>query len=146
MSPCKHTHLKGLDVISSVRAASLCMAISGVISGSASAQDAIAPAKQTITLTNYAYTPSVITLKANVPVTLHLVNNATKSHDFSAPEFFAGAAMTPAEKSKVVDGAIDLDDGQTVDVTLTPHAGTYALTCTHFMHSMLGMTGKIIVQ
>ena len=122
------------------------MAISGAISGSASAQDAIAPVKQTITLSSYAYAPSVITLKANVPVTLHLVNNATKSHNFSAPEFFASAAMTPAEKSKVVDGAIDLDDSQTVDVTLTPHAGTYTLTCTHFMHSMLGMTGKIIVQ
>jgi len=97
-----------------------------------------------VTLTNYAYTPATISLKANTPVKLHLVNNASKGHDFSAPQFFAASTIAPADKSKVSDGAIEVDEGQSVDVTLTPNqAGTYPLKCTHFM---LGMSGQITVR
>jgi len=52
-------------------------AITLTFAGAASAQDA-APQTVTITLTSYAYAPSMIDLKANVPVKLHLINNATK--------------------------------------------------------------------
>jgi plastocyanin len=115
------------------------------LSGPVLAQDAATP--MTITLTSYAYAPNPITLKANTSYRLHLVNNATKDHNFSAPEFFAASTIAPADKSKVVDGAVELGDGQTVDVTVTPNrVGTYNLNCTHFMHTMLGMTGKIVVQ
>jgi len=114
------------------------------LTGVAFAQDA---QPMTITLTSYAFAPNAVMLKANTPVRLHLVNNATKSHNFSAPEFFAAATVAPADQSKVVKGEIEVDEGQTVDVTVTPtHAGTYDLKCTHFMHTMLGMTGKIVVQ
>jgi plastocyanin len=114
--------------------------------GTAQAQDS-APQEMTVTMTNYAYAPSAVVLKANVPVKLHLVNNASKGHDFSAPQFFAAATIAPADKSKVSDGSIDVDEGQSVDVTVTPNkAGTYPLKCTHFMHAMLGMSGQITVQ
>lgn len=109
------------------------------------AQDTATPVN--ITLTSYAFAPNTITLKANTVYRLHLVNNATKGHNFSAPEFFAASTIAPADKPKVIDGAVELDDSQTTDVTVTPnHPGTYNLTCTHFMHTMLGMTGKIVVQ
>ncbi len=112
--------------------------------GLAQAQDA---QTVTVTLTSYAFTPSTIELKADVPVKLHLINSAEKAHNFSAPEFFAASAVAPADQSKIADGAIELDGGQSVDVTLTPgKPGTYDLKCTHFMHTTLGMTGTITVQ
>jgi plastocyanin len=127
------------------KTASFCAALGPLaIVAAAHAQEA---RPMTITLTSYAFTPANINLKAGAPVTLHLVNDASKSHDFSAPKFFEAATIAPADKSKVVDGAVDLDEGQSVDVTVTPtRAGTYDLECTHFMHTMLGMTGKIVVQ
>ena len=33
-----------------------------------------------------------------------------------------------------------------MDITLTPRAtGTYKIECTHFLHSLFGMTGTIVV-
>jgi plastocyanin len=101
----------------------------------------------TITLSSYAFAPSTITLKSGTTYKLHLVDAVTKDHNFAAPEFFAASTIAPADQSKVQDGAVEVDDGGSVDVTVTPNKpGTYNLTCTHFMHTMLGMTGKIVVQ
>jgi uncharacterized cupredoxin-like copper-binding protein len=114
--------------------------------GAALAQDA-APQTVSVTLTSYAFTPNAIDLKANVPVKLHLINGAEKGHNFSAPEFFTASAVAPADQSKIDDGAVEVDGGQSVDVTVTPgKPGTYALTCTHFMHTTFGMTGTITVH
>jgi uncharacterized cupredoxin-like copper-binding protein len=116
-----------------------------LLSGPVQAQDA---AQQiTITLSSYAFTPKTIALTAGAPVRLHLVNSSDKSHSFTAREFFAAATIAPDDATKVRDGGIELDGGQTVDVGLTPtRPGAYALRCTHFMHSGLGMTGTITVQ
>jgi plastocyanin len=47
----------------------------------------------------------------------------------------------------VKDGAVEVDEGQSVDVTVTPiKPGTYPLTCTHFLHETFGMKGQIVVQ
>jgi plastocyanin len=47
----------------------------------------------------------------------------------------------------VVKGTVDLEEGQSADVKLIVNAaGTYDVRCTHFMHTMLGMTGKVIVD
>jgi uncharacterized cupredoxin-like copper-binding protein len=100
----------------------------------------------TVTLSSYAFQPSALTLKAGEPVTLHLVNSAQKSHDFAAPDFFAAAAVATPDQAKVAEGRVDLDAGASADITLTPKAGTYSLTCSHFLHSMLGMTGTIVVK
>ena len=125
-----------------------CAAIQLASLGATMAQDTPPSEKPfVVTLTNYAYTPSTIILKANTPVTLHLVNNASKSHNFSAPEFFAEVTIAVIDRSKVADGVIELDDGETVDVTVTPNrVGTYKLNCTHFIHAVLGMSGQIAVQ
>jgi uncharacterized cupredoxin-like copper-binding protein len=87
-------------------------------------------------------------LKAGETYRIHFVNNSGKGHDFSAREFFAASTMPPEDKAKLEDGdEVELDGGQSMDITLTPkHAGTFPVTCTHFMHAMLGMTGTIVVQ
>jgi uncharacterized cupredoxin-like copper-binding protein len=47
----------------------------------------------------------------------------------------------------VKDGTIELANGHATDITVTPgRAGSYAFSCTHFMHKMMGMHGEITVQ
>jgi plastocyanin len=100
-----------------------------------------------ITLTNYAFAPSTLNLKAGVPYHLHFVNSGSKDHNFSAPEFFAASQIAPEDQTKVEKGLVALESGQSVDVTLTPgRPGSFAVECTHFMHKMMGMHGAIIVQ
>ena len=111
---------------------------------SAQAQTAIA-----VSMTNYAFTPGMLMLKAGQTYRIHFSNDANKSHDFCGPGLLpvvdrraGGQGQARGRTSEV-----ELEGGQAVDITLTPNrAGTYALSCTHFMHSMLGMNGKIVVQ
>ena len=100
-----------------------------------------------ISLTSFAFTPSTIILVAGTTYRLHLANDASGAHSFNAPEFFANSQIAPADQGKVEDGIVELDGGQALDITVTPsRAGTYSLDCSHFMHSLLGMHGKIVVQ
>lgn len=124
----------------------LALGIAPLLVGAAHAQSATTV---TVALTNFKFTPNTITLKSGTTYTLHLVNNGGSGHDFAAPEFFKASTIAPADKSKIDsdDGDVDLDSGQSVDVTLTPNKpGTYKLECTHFMHATFGMTGQIVVQ
>jgi plastocyanin len=101
----------------------------------------------TITLTDYAFAPAAIVLKANVPAHLRLANDAAKPHSFSAPEFFAAATLAPGDLAKVKRGTVELDGRQSLDLTVTPlRPGSYAVRCTHFLHAAMGMTGSITVQ
>jgi uncharacterized cupredoxin-like copper-binding protein len=100
-----------------------------------------------VSLTDYAFTPATLELKAGVLYYLHLTNGGSRDHSFSAPEFFAASQLAPEDQAKVKKGAVAVDSGQAVDIAVTPgRAGTYALTCTHFMHNSLGMHGTITVQ
>ena len=101
-----------------------------------------------VSLTSYAFTPSTITLKAGTTYRLHLTNDSGKSHDFTAAGFFSASTIAPQDKSKLEEGAeIELEGNQSADITLTPNrAGTYPLTCSHFLHTTLGMKGTIVVQ
>ena len=100
-----------------------------------------------ITLTNYAFTPSALSLKAGMTYQLHFINSGSKDHNFSAPEFFATVQVAPDDQAKVAKGLVALESGQSVDITLTPgRPGTFAVECTHFMHKMMGMHGNIVVE
>jgi plastocyanin len=56
-------------------------------------------------------------------------------------------AFAPGAASKLDDGDIDLDRGDSVDVAFTPQTpGTYEMHCTHPFHAMLGMKGQIVVR
>jgi plastocyanin len=100
-----------------------------------------------ITLTNYAFVPSALDLKAGVTYHMHFINSGSKDHNFSAPEFFAASKIAPEDEAKVEKGRVALDGGQSVDITVTPdHPGTFPVECTHFMHKMMGMRGNITVQ
>jgi len=106
------------------------------------------PAKVTVTMANFSYTPADLHLHAGHPVTIHFVNNGSGGHDFTAEEFFAAATMDAANRARVggAKGRVSLGKGEASDVTLTPGAGTFKVHCSHFMHSTMGMTGKITVD
>ena len=107
-----------------------------------------APAKVTVSMANFSFTPTDLHLHAGRSVTLHFVNEGSGGHDFTAEEFFAAATMDAATRASVggAKGRVSLGKGESADVTLTPHAGTYKVHCSHFGHVALGMTGKIIVD
>jgi len=100
-----------------------------------------------ITLTNYAFTPNALNLKAGTTYHMHFINSGTKDHNFSAPDFFAVSQIAPEDQAKVEKGLVALEAGQSLDITVTPsHPGTFVVECTHFMHKMMGMHGSIVVQ
>ena len=100
-----------------------------------------------ITMTNYAFTPDALNLKAGTTYHMHFINSGSKDHNFSAPEFFAAAQIALEDQAKVTKGLVALEGGQSVDITVTPgQPGTFSVACTHFMHKMMGMHGNIVVQ
>jgi len=106
-----------------------------------------APQTIRIDMTNYEFTPSTLQLRASSPYRLELRNASHSGHSFSAPQLFAAARVAPADKAKVVDGEVEVDGGQTVDVNFvvtTP--GRYKFHCTHFLHSAFGMSGEAVVE
>lgn len=110
------------------------------------AQQVWAPAPAiTVSMRSFAFGPRELRLRAGQPVRLHLENRSGARHNFSAPQFFASAALQPASAGLVRRGTVEVPARGAVDVTLSPAAGTYKLRCTHSLHSMLGMRGKIVV-
>jgi uncharacterized cupredoxin-like copper-binding protein len=99
----------------------------------------------TVILADFSFSPDRITLRAGVPVRLRLVNQSTGGHDFSAPEFFAKSSFAAGTKAPA-GGAIEVGSQQTAEIVLTPLLpGTYPVECTHFLHSLFGMTATIQV-
>lgn len=118
------------------------------LAGAAVAPAALAqPVTINVELSEYRFTPSDLSLKQGQAYVLHLTNTGGKSHDLSAKAFFQTVALSPASASKVHNGDVDLDRGESADVALTPQkAGTYEMHCTEPFHSMLGMKGHIVVR
>jgi uncharacterized cupredoxin-like copper-binding protein len=112
-----------------------------LIASSAPAQD---PARIDVALSNFKFTPETIRLKQGQPYVLHLTSSG--GHSFEAKAFFAAAKLASADRAKLRDGRIELDEGESVDIHLTaPGPGSFRVRCTHFLHSARGMTGTIVV-
>ena len=106
-----------------------------------------APAPDTIAvhLSNFAFMPNQLRLRASVPVRLHIVNDSTGGHNFSAPLLFSASAFP--EGAPPTDGKVEVGPKSSVDIVFVPRVpGSYKAECTHFLHSLFGMTGEIIVE
>lgn len=100
-----------------------------------------------IVMTNYEFMPNEFQLQANTPYLLHLTNDGSKGHNFSAKELFAEAMIAEGDIDKIDDGKIEVKKGESVDVLFIPvEPGVYSFHCSHFMHSSLGMKGEATVQ
>ncbi|MGC1407708.1 MAG: cupredoxin domain-containing protein [Acetobacteraceae bacterium] len=98
----------------------------------------------TIQLSNFAFNPDRLRLHVGVPIRLHLENTSSGGHNFSAPALFAASILPPGSPPE--NGKIEVAGRSSMDITLTPRApGTYKVECTHFLHSLFGMTATIVV-
>jgi uncharacterized cupredoxin-like copper-binding protein len=101
----------------------------------------------TITLTSYQFAPAHIDLQHGKAYRLHLVNASGKGHNFSAPGLFAASTIAPQDRTKIDDGAVEVDSGSSVDVSLIPmSSGDYGVRCTHFLHAAFGMHANVTVN
>lgn len=112
----------------------------------ARAQDWAHAPRVEVSLSSFKYAPKTIRLKAGQPVILRFVNQADGGHDFTARSFFEMAAVRGPDRADTADGKIDLKGGQRREIALVPKAGRYQVKCTHSFHTLLGMTGQIIVE
>jgi len=100
-----------------------------------------------IELSSFAFSPSDLVFQHDRTYHLRLVNTSSGGHDFAARTFFSESKIAPEDMAKVVNGKVELHGGEVVDITLTPtNLGTFELHCSHFMHGVFGMHGKINVK
>jgi plastocyanin len=96
-------------------------------------------------LSNFAFTPEILHLHAGRTVTLHIVNDSSGGHDLSAPELFA--ASTFPTGASPAGGRVEIGSRQSRDLVFVPKVpGRYHMECTHFLHSLFGMRGSIVVE
>ena len=104
-----------------------------------------APEIIVVHLSNFAFTPDHLLLHSGTAVTLRIVNDSSGSHNFSAPALFAASAFPGG--SSPANGKVELDSKQSQDIVFVPRVpGTYKIECGHFLHSLFGMTGIIVVD
>ena len=99
-----------------------------------------------VALDSFSFAPQTISLAANRPVVLVLSNVSDGRHDFAAPGFFAAARIADYDASVITDGKVEVAPGDSVELRLIPMQGGYDVECTHFGHSLRGMTGSIVVR
>lgn len=104
------------------------------------------PVTVSVTMQNFSFTPNALQLRTGAPTVLHLTNNASGGHNFTAPEFFAAAKIAPASQALVHNGIVEVPKHSSVDVEVVPAAGQFPLKCSHTLHSMFGMKGSIVVH
>lgn len=97
-----------------------------------------------VTLRSFSFAPRTLSLRAGIPTRLTF-RDEKGGHSFASADFFAAARIAPEDRAKIVNGKVELNGGEAVNIRLVPTAGTYKVTCTHFMHSAFGMNGTIVV-
>jgi plastocyanin len=105
----------------------------------------VGPRTITIQLSSFAFEPDHLRLRAGVPVRRRRVNESDGGPDLSAPGFFAASADL-AGSAPPRGGTIDVAGKSAVEISIVPQRpGTYRVECTHFLHSLFGMTATIDV-
>ena len=105
------------------------------------------PPTVNVRLANYSFTPRTIVLDHGRSYVLRLANVAGGLHDFTARQFFASATIAPDDRHWVSEGEVEVPPGQVREIRLTaPETGSYDLKCTHSLHKLFGMSGKIVVR
>ena len=105
------------------------------------------PAAINVQLANFKFAPRTIVLDHGRRYALRLYNSSGGGHNFTAPAFFAAAAIAPADRRWVRGGEVEVPPGQLREIRLAvPGPGRYPLKCTHKFHKFFGMSGTIIVR
>ena len=106
----------------------------------------------TVTMTEYAFSPSTVVLKEGAPTRFVLKNAGKEAHYFVAEQFFKAIATRKIQGS---DGeikapsftAVEVYPGKTLEWFLVPvRKGGFDLLCTVKGHAAHGMKGTIEVR
>jgi hypothetical protein len=128
------------------RLISLFLAAAAIAAAPASAQEWRMAPEYDVLLSTYDIAPDEIRLKAGEPVRLRFVNNSNQELRFSAGDFFKEAQLRKRDGALVKGGTIEVPALSTRTVVLVPKAGRYKAGGGSFVHRLLGMGGKIIVE
>ncbi|WP_340588036.1 plastocyanin/azurin family copper-binding protein [Erythrobacter alti] len=99
-----------------------------------------------VQLDSFSFEPRTLHFVADRPVVLVLTNVSNGGHNFSAPGFFAASQIADYDASVIADGLVEVAPGASVELRLIPAAGGYDVDCTHVGHTVLGMSGSIVVR
>jgi len=125
---------------------SLFLPLALLLASPAAAQDWRTAPEYDVLLTTYDIQPGEIRLRAGEPVRLRFVNTTNQGLSFSAGGFFRNAQLRRRDSALVRDGSIEVPPLSTRTVVLVPKAGRYKATGANFLHRLLGMSGRIIVE
>ena len=99
-----------------------------------------------VLLRPFAFEPEPIRLEAGRPVKLRFLNQGQATFSFSAPAFFRAARVRPGDAEIVADGNIRLPPGEARIIALVPAPGRYRARSGNWIHRLLGMSTRIIVE
>ncbi len=99
-----------------------------------------------ILLRPWAVDPAEIRLEAGRPVKLRFLNQGQATFSFSARSFFRAARLRPGDADQVSDGHIRLAPGEARTIALVPAPGRYRAQSGNWIHRLLGMHARIIVE
>ena len=117
-----------------------------LLAAPAAAQDWRVAPEYDVLLTTYDIQPGEIKLKAGEAVRLRFVNNTNQGLSFAAGGFFRSAQLRRRDAALVKGGSIEVPPLSTRTVVVVPKAGRYKATGANFLHRLLGMSGRIIVE
>lgn len=115
----------------------------GLFTGAAAAP--AAPQTINLIMIDYEFIPDHLIFQRDVPYRLHMENHGQKTHELTAPTFFAIATINNPDILNHDHTEVLMQPGDTKDLFLTAHvAGTYDLRCAD--HDWNGMVGGITVE
>jgi hypothetical protein len=112
----------------------------------AAAQEWRSAPEYDVLLTTYDIAPEEIRLKADRPVRLRFVNTSNQALVFSAGGFFKAAQMRRRDGDVVKGGTVAVPPLATQTVVLVPRKGRYKARGGSFVHRLMGMRGRIVVE
>ena len=115
------------------------------------ASNSTAPKTVTLTMAEFQFQPTEITVNVGQPIKLVLQNNGTVLHDFVSTDAMVevieehGAEHDMAGMETNMHAAVEAGQQSTLEFKAT-QAGTYTFYCTVAGHKEAGMMGKLIVK
>lgn len=106
------------------------------------------PTTINVTLSDYRYTPSTLTVPAGKEITLNLTNEGFVSHMFIIFKLGtdAGEKFSPEDEGNIYWKTEVLPGKSATAIFIAPtEPGEYYVTCGLGGHHEVGMTGKLIV-
>jgi plastocyanin len=99
-----------------------------------------------VLLRPFNYDPAPIRLAAGRPVKLRFLNQGQATFSFSARDFFRAARVRSGDADIVADGHFQLAPGEVRTIALVPTAGRYRAQSGNWIHRVLGMSARIVVE